>query len=79
VATTVLVDIDAMLDVVAAAFIAGVGLTTVFSIVIYSATRAAELRREGGHLAAAGIGALGAMGLAVCVAGVIFGLKIMAT
>jgi hypothetical protein len=63
-----------LLDVVLAAFAAGIGVTVAFSTVIYCADRASELRRSRRAGAAAAMSAGGVLALAACVALVVYGL-----
>ena len=62
---------------VAAAFIAGVGLTAAFAVAILGAAQFTERRRQGEAIAAAGAAVLAASGLAVCAAGIAFGMFVM--
>ncbi len=71
------VDAEALLSVVAASLVAGLGLTLLFSIAIASATRAAELRRDGRRTGAFALGALVVVGLLGCIALVAVGLEVM--
>jgi hypothetical protein len=72
-----LVDTGALLKTVAAAFIAGVGVTLVFSLAILGATRFAELNRDGRPVAAASFGALAILALAAAAAAVTIGIIVM--
>jgi hypothetical protein len=62
---------------VAASFIAAVGITAAFAIAILGAAQFSERRRQGDVVAAAGAAVLAAAGLAVCAAGIVFGLIVM--
>jgi hypothetical protein len=62
---------------VAAALIAGIGITAAFAFAILGAARFGEHRRQGEIVAAAGAGILAVAGLAVCLAGIGFGLVVM--
>ena len=62
---------------VAAAFIAAIGITTAFAIAILGAAQFAERRRDGEAVAAAGAAVLAFAGLAVCAAGIVFGMIVM--
>ena len=62
---------------VAAATIAAIGITTAFAVAILGAAQFIEQRREGDTFAAAGAALLGFAGLAVCAAGIVFGLIVM--
>ena len=72
-----IIDTDALLSVIVASLVAGVGVTMTFSLVILAATRSAELRRDGGRAGAAALAALSMLGVLVCVAAVVFGIQIM--
>jgi hypothetical protein len=73
------VEVQALMQVVLAALLAGVGVTVLFSLVIYCTTRAAELQRDGAVIVATILGALALLGLVACVAGVAFGIQVMTT
>ena len=68
------VDWEALLDVVIASLIGAVGVTIVFSLAIYGATRFAEVRREERTVGAVGYGALAGAGLAATIFAVAVGL-----
>lgn len=72
-----IIDGEALLSVVVAALVAGVGLTLMFSIALASASRAAELRRGGRRVGAAALGAVAVAGVLACLALVGFGLQVM--
>lgn len=76
-AALAIVEVQALLEVVAAALVAGVGLTLLFSLVIYCATRAAELRRAGAGVGAWALGTLATAGTLACLAGVAAGILVM--
>jgi hypothetical protein len=70
-----IVDTEALLETVAAALVAGVGVTLVFAVAILGAARFMDLRNEerplaAGAFAALGLTALVASGLAI-VAGIV--------
>ncbi len=72
-----IIDVEALGSVVLASLVAGLGLTVLFSILIFSATRAAESRREGGVLVPAVLGVVAVLALAGCLGLVAFGLYLM--
>ena len=75
-----LIDTDALLQVVLAALVAGIGATALFSVVIYSAARSAEVRREGGsRLIATLLGVVAAVTFGACLLAVFEALRIMTT
>jgi hypothetical protein len=71
------VDTEALLKTVAAAFIAGVGVTLIFSVAILGAARFAELSRDGRRAAAASFGALAILALIAAAAAVTIGIIVM--
>jgi hypothetical protein len=73
------VDTDALLETIAASFVAGVGLTLAFAVAILGAARFVDLRAEERHVAAGAFAALGVLALAVCAAAIVFGIVIMTT
>lgn len=71
------VDTGALLQTVAAAFVAGVGVTLIFSLAILGAARFADLSRDGHRVAAAWFGALAILALAAAAAAVTIGIIVM--
>ena len=71
------VDTGSLLKTVAAAFVAGVGVTLIYSLAILGAARSAELSRDGRPLAAASFGALAVVALAAATAAVTIGIIVM--
>jgi hypothetical protein len=65
--------------VVAAALVAGIGVTAFFSVAILGTTRSVELRRNGRAVEAGVYAALGLFGGAVCVAAIVLGIIVMTT
>jgi hypothetical protein len=66
-----------LLQTVAASVIAGVGVTIVFSIAVYGATRFADLSRNERPLAATVAVVTAVLAFAVCVAAVVIGIVVM--
>jgi len=66
-----------LLQVMWVSLVAGVGVTAVFSTVIYGTTRAAESRRDGQAVAAALFGALASFAMLCFISGVIFGVSVI--
>jgi hypothetical protein len=66
-----------LLETVIASFIAGVGVTTIFSVAIWGGARFADLSRGGRPLAAGAAAALGVLALATTLAAVVFGIVVM--
>jgi hypothetical protein len=62
---------------VAAAAIAGVGVTVIFSLAVLGFARWTDLRREGRALGAAGAAALTLIALAAFAASIVVGLLVM--
>lgn len=72
-----ILDTEVLGELVLGAFVAGIGITTVFGLVIYGSTRFADLRREGNAIGAAFFALVAALGLLAFAAGVIFGLLVI--
>ncbi len=71
------IDWSALLEVLWASLLGGVGVTATFALAILGGTRAVYLRRDG-HLLAAGVyGALLVIAAAVVVGAVAFGVIVM--
>jgi hypothetical protein len=66
-----------LLETVAASVIAGLGVTIVFSIAVYGATRFADLSRDERPIAAAAAIATAAIAFAACVAVMVVGIIVM--
>ena len=66
-----------LVQTVIASFIAGVGITAVFSVAIWSGARFADLSRDGRPLAAGAAVALGAFALIVTLGAVVVGIVAM--
>ncbi len=66
-----------LLETVIASFVAGVGITAVFSLAIRGAARYADLSRDGRPLAAGAAAALAVLALATTLAAVVFGIVVM--
>ena len=69
-----LIDTDALLNVVWVSFLAAIGGTAAFSVAIFGATRFVDMRRDGRTIDAGMFAAVAAVGLGICVAGVVLGL-----
>jgi len=72
-----IVDTKALWETVAAAFVAGVGTTLVFSLAILGVARFAELSREGRLVESALFGALAVIGLLATGAAIVVGVVVM--
>jgi hypothetical protein len=73
------VEWGALWKTVVAAFVAGVGVTLVFSVAILGAARFADLSRDGRRVAAAAFVALSVLALAAVAAAVAIGIIVMTT
>ena len=73
------VDTKALWETVVAAFVAGVGVTTIFSIVIFGFARSAEATRNGRSGEALFFGALAATGLLATAATIVLAVVVMTT
>jgi hypothetical protein len=73
----VIVETQDLLHTVIASAIAGVGITTVFSIAIWGAARFVELSGDDRRVAALGAAAVGLLGLAVTLVTVAIGIVVM--
>ncbi len=75
-AATIL-DTKALLETVVSAFIAGVGVTLIFSLAIVGASRFADMNRDGRPVAAIAFGAMGIVALLAALAAVTVGIIVM--
>jgi hypothetical protein len=66
-----------LIDTILYATVAGIGLTVIFSMAIYGATRCVDLGRDNRPLAAIGAGIFGALSFLVCVAAAVAGIIVM--
>ena len=73
-----IVDTQALLKTVVAAFVAGVGVTLIFSLAILGASRFVHRSRDGRLAAAIAFGALGVVAVAAALAVVTLGIIVMA-
>ncbi len=71
------VDTQALLRTIAAAFVAGVGVTFIFSLAIVGAARFADMSRDGRPVAALAFGILGVIALGAAAAAVTIGIIVM--
>jgi hypothetical protein len=78
-ALATVVDWSALLKTVVGAFVAGVGVTLVFSVAIFGAARFADLSRDGHPVGAAAYVALSIVALATVAAAVAIGIIVMTT
>ena len=66
-----------LLDTVLASVIAGVGVTTVFAILIFGVARSADMVRDDRPAAAAAAGGLAVIALLVVTAAIVLGIVVM--
>jgi hypothetical protein len=77
--TVFAVDTHLLLQVIWVSLVAGVAISTLFSLVIVAAARAGDARRAGRAQAAAGYGALAVLAFLVFGVGVVLGVQTMIT
>ena len=73
-----IIDWDALLTVVWASLVAGIGVTAAFGFAILGGTRAMDLGRDGRVVEAALFGAVGVLGVATVIAAIVFGIVVLA-
>jgi hypothetical protein len=71
------VETKALLDTVLASVIAGVGVTTVFAILIFGVARSADMVRDDRRVAATAAGGLAVVALLVVTAAIVLGIGVM--
>jgi TM2 domain-containing membrane protein YozV len=71
------IDTKALLETVIASFVAGVGITIVFSVAIFGAARFSELGRAGRNTAAVAYGIVGVVSALAFVAAIVVGIIVM--
>ncbi len=74
-----IVDTKALWETVVAAFVAGVGVTTIFSIVILGFARAADATRSGRSAEAVFFGAIAVAGMLAMMAIIVVAVIVMTT
>jgi hypothetical protein len=72
-----IVDTEALAQVVLYALIAGVGITLVFAVAVYGATRSTDMRRAGSRTAATLFAIVGATGAAATLAALAYGVYLI--
>jgi hypothetical protein len=72
-----IVDWDALLEMLWTATLAGFGVTAAYGIAIAGGVRALDLGRSGRTAEAILLGIVGAVGLAIVVAAIVFGVVVM--
>ena len=66
-----------LLDTVLASLVAGIGVTTVFAILIFGVARSADMVRDERPLAATAAGGLAVLAFAVVTAAIVLGIVVM--
>jgi hypothetical protein len=74
-----IVDWATLGKVVAAALVAGIGVTAAFSIAVLGATRSLEMRRDRRGTEASAFAVLAFIGAVVCVAAIVLGIIVMSS
>jgi hypothetical protein len=74
-----IVDVKELWETVAAAMVAGVGITATFSLMIFGAARYSDASRSGNNLVAVAAGLLTVVSLLVTTAAIVVGLIVMTT
>jgi hypothetical protein len=72
-----IVETKELLQTVVASFVAGVGVTTIFSIAIWGGARFVDLSRDGRRLVAGAVAVLGGLALLTTLAAVVVGIVVM--
>jgi hypothetical protein len=72
-----IVETKELIETVVASFVAGVGVTAIFSTAIWGGARFADLSRDGRPVAAAAAVVVGVLALAATLAAVVFGIVVM--
>jgi uncharacterized membrane protein YidH (DUF202 family) len=73
-----IVETQDLLKTVAASFVAGVGITAAFAILVFGLTRSADMVRDERPLLATAAGGLAAIALVVVIAAIVVGIVVMA-
>ena len=72
-----IVETQDLLDTVLASIVAGVGITAAFAILIFGATRSADMMRNERPLLATAAGGLAVIALLVVTASIVLGIVVM--
>jgi hypothetical protein len=72
-----IVETQDLLDTVLASVVAGVGITAAFAILIFGATRSADMMRDERPLLATAAGGLAVIALLVVTASIVLGIVVM--
>jgi uncharacterized membrane protein YidH (DUF202 family) len=71
------VETKELLQTIAASLVAGVGITTAFAILVFGATRSADMVRDERPLLATAAGGLAVIALVVVIASIVLGIVVM--
>jgi hypothetical protein len=71
------VETKELLQTIAASLVAGVGVTTAFAILIFGATRSADMVRDERPLLATAAGGLAVVALVLVIATIVLGIVVM--
>ncbi len=72
-----IVDWDALLTVIWASLVAGIGVTAAFGFAILGGVRAVDLRRDGRVVEATLFSVVGVVGLVVVAGAIVFGIVVL--
>lgn len=72
-----IVETKELLDTVLASFVAGIGVTTVFAILIFGVARSTEMAKSDRPVAAVAAGGLAIAALLVVAAAIVLGITVM--
>jgi len=72
-----IVETKELFDTVVASLVAGIGVTTVFAILIFGVSRSADMVRDERPVAAMAAGGLAVVALAVVTAAIVLGIVVM--
>jgi hypothetical protein len=72
-----IVDTHALLQVIWVSLLAGVGVTSAYGFALFGATRGLECGRDGRVVGAVAYAAVGALGIAIVIAAIVFGIVIL--
>ena len=75
--TATVLETKALLDTVIASLVAGIGVTTVFAILVFGVARSAEMVRGDRPVLAAAAGGLAVIALLVVTAAIVLGIVVM--
>lgn len=75
--TATVLETKALLDTVIASLVAGIGVTTVFAILVFGVARSAEMVRGDRPVLAAAAGGLAVIALLVVTAAIVLGIGVM--